>query len=144
MRRILIVVIALVVVLIAAVLVVPSFLDWNRYKADLVARVEAESGRRFGIDGDIDFQILPAPQFSAREVRLSNIAGADGAEMMRIAAVDIRIRLLPLLRGDIRVERIRLVDPVITLERLADGRPNWVFEPAKESTATTSVRLKIE
>ena len=138
MRRILIVIIAVVVLLIAAVLVVPSFVDWNTYKPDLVARVEAETGRRFGIDGDIDFQILPSPQFSARQVRLSNIAGAEGDEMMRIAAVDIRVRLLPLLGGDVQVERVRLVNPVITLERLADGRPNWVFEAVEGSTAATS------
>ena len=129
MRRALIVFVALVVVLAVAALVVPSFIDWNAYKPDLAERAEAETGRVLVIDGDIDFRLLPAPELSAREARLSNIAEAETAEMASLAAIEIRIAFLPLLRGDIRVERVSLVDPVVALERLADGRANWIFEP---------------
>ena len=129
MRRALIVLVALVSVVVVAALVVPTFIDWNPYKADLAARVEAETGRVLAIDGDLDFRLLPAPRLSAREARLSNIAGGDEAEMMSVSAIDIRVAFLPLLGGDIQVERIGLVDPVVALERLADGRPNWIFEP---------------
>lgn len=103
MRRALIVLVALVLVVIVAALVVPTFIDWNPYKADLAARVEAETGRVLAIDGDLDFRLLPAPRLSAREARLSNIAGADAAEMMSVSAIDIRVAFLPLLGGDIGV-----------------------------------------
>ena len=138
MRRALIVLVALVSVVVVAALVVPTFIDWNPYKADLAARVEAETGRVLAIDGDLDFRLLPAPQLSARQARLSNIAGADAAEMISVSAIDIRVAFLPLLGGDIKVERIGLVDPVVTLERLADGRPNWIFEPPGAAPADTA------
>ena len=129
MKRALIVIVVLALVVVAAALVGPTFIDWNSYKTELAERVEAETGRALEIDGDMDFRLLPTPQLSAREVRLANIAGAEAAEMMSLAALDIRVAFLPLLRGEIRIERIDLVDPVIALERLADGRSNWVFEP---------------
>ncbi len=144
MRRALIVLVALVVVVVVAALVVPSFIDWNAYKSDLTERIEAETGRRLAIDGDLDVRLLPTPQLSARDVRLSNISGAVAADMMSLAAVDIRVAFLPLLQGDIRVERIGLVEPVVALERLADGRSNWVFEPVEAPTEAASTEAAVE
>ena len=138
MKRVLIVLVVPVLVVVVAALVVPTFVDWNAYKPDLAARVEAETGRVLTIDGDLDFRLLPAPRLSAARARLSNLAGADAAEMMSLGAIDIRVAFLPLLGGDIRVERLDLVDPVITLERLADGRANWIFEPLEPAAETTS------
>ena len=132
MRRVLIVLVAVVVVVVVAALVVPTFIDWNVYKTDLAERVQAATGRILAIDGDISVRLLPTPELSASDARLSNIDGADAAEMVSIAAVEIRVAFLPLLGGDIQVERIGLVEPVVTLERLADGRSNWVFEPLDE------------
>ncbi|MCK5445603.1 MAG: hypothetical protein KAI73_08265, partial [Rhodospirillaceae bacterium] len=43
----------------------------------------------------------------------------------------------PLLSGDVQVESVRLVDPVIYLEKLADGSANWEFEGAASSGTGT-------
>ncbi|HJP21378.1 MAG TPA: AsmA family protein, partial [Alphaproteobacteria bacterium] len=44
-----------------------------------------------------------------------------------------------LLRGEVQVDEVRLVKPVITLERLADGRANWQLGPRQQADGGTGV-----
>ena len=53
--------VAIVILALAAVLVGPSFVDWNRYKPEIVERLEAATGRQITIDGPIAFAMLPVP-----------------------------------------------------------------------------------
>jgi uncharacterized protein involved in outer membrane biogenesis len=47
--------------------------------------------------------------------------------MAELSELRIRIALLPLLKGQVQVESLQLVEPKILLEVLADGRRNWDF-----------------
>ena len=115
----------ILVALVAAVLIVPSLVDWNDYKPEITALAKKVTGRNLYIDGDIRAAILPAPALVAHKVRFANIKGADAAEMVRLKSVEVRIALRSLLKGQVQFETIKLVDPVIALEILADGRKNW-------------------
>ena len=42
-----------VLLAVAAVLVLPSFIDWNNYRDDIAAQIESATGRRVLIDGDV-------------------------------------------------------------------------------------------
>ena len=53
--------------------------------------------------------------------------------MARIKSLDLRLALGPLLGGEIAVTGLALDEPVIELQRLADGSPNWLFESAPAS-----------
>jgi len=129
-RKFLIGLIVVLVALAAVVVVGPSFIDWNAYKGQLAAQVEAATGRRLTIDGDLSLSILPTPRLSASGVRLGNIEGAAGPDMIRLDTARIRIALGPLTQGRIEVDTVELIEPRIELERLADGRTNWSFMPA--------------
>ena len=129
MRKLLLFLLSLVVLLAAAALIVPGLVDWNAYKGDVAAAVEAATGRRLTIKGDLQFTVLPAPRLSVRDARLANMAGASAPEMVRLKSLEVLIRFLPLLKGRIEVESVTLVEPVIELEVLADGRANWRFAP---------------
>lgn len=128
MKKILIAVGALVVLLIAGVLVGPSFVDWNAYKEEIAARVRAMTGRDLVINGDISVTVLPAPALLAGNVTFSNPDWASGPQMARLDSLEVRVALLPLLGGNVQVETVRLIKPVIALEAAADGRRNWVFD----------------
>jgi len=144
LRKVLYVVIGLVVLLVAAVLIGPSFVDWNKYKPEIAAEAEKATGRTLAIDGDLSLSILPAPTLTAEGVRFANVEGASTADMVTLQALDVRVALGPLLSGDIKVESVTLVEPVIVLEAMADGSNNWTLEPAaeegaaEESTAETA------
>ncbi|MEE8172082.1 MAG: AsmA family protein, partial [Alphaproteobacteria bacterium] len=128
-------VLAFIVLVVIAAFVVPGFMDWNSYKPEISERVEALTGRQLSIDGDIEIALLPSPKLRIFDARLSNLAGAKAADMARLQALDLQLALGPLLSGDIQVSSLILIDPVIELERLADGRENWRFAPADDGAA---------
>lgn len=135
MKKVFSVVAVLLVLLIAGVLVVPGMIDWNHYKGDIQAQAKALTGRDLQINGDIKITVLPAPALIAGGVALANLEGASSPHMVRLKLLEVRIALPPLLTGRVEVKRIKLVDPVIELEVLADGRKNWTFDGGGKATA---------
>ena len=129
MRRLLIGTGLLIVLVVAAAAIAPAAIDWNGYKSDIARLVEARTGRALAIDGNLDFRILPSPGFEATGVRLASIDGATFPDLVRLRALRANLRLAPLLSGRIDIESITLVDPVIEMERLADGRRSWKIQP---------------
>ncbi|MGY9017982.1 MAG: AsmA family protein [Alphaproteobacteria bacterium] len=135
MRKILIGIGVLVFLIVGAAIVVPSFIDWNRYKGEIKQQVIQATGRNLTIVGDLDLTILPAPRLRVKDLRFTNIKGGSLPEMVKLEALDIQVRVLPLLQGRIEVASVLLIKPTILFERLADGRANWELAPAKKSSA---------
>jgi uncharacterized protein involved in outer membrane biogenesis len=117
----------LVALALGALLIAPSFVDLNPYKERIAAEVSRATGRTVAIDGTIALQLLPTPHVRLTDVRIGNIEGALAPDMAQVAALDASVALGPLFGGSLQVTTVTLLAPVITLERLADGRANWVF-----------------
>tara|TARA_R110002167_G_scaffold153378_2_gene347581 strand:- start:8753 stop:12361 length:3609 start_codon:yes stop_codon:yes gene_type:complete len=137
--------VGLVVVLVGAVLVAPSVIDWNSYKPEIAAKVRELTGRDLVIAGDINAQIFPAPTLTAENVSISSIEGAQSPDLATLRSVEVRIALAPLLGGHVRIENVRLIEPQINLEVLADGRNSWTILqpdagalPSDEATASVT------
>ncbi|PCJ59400.1 MAG: hypothetical protein COA65_06475 [Rhodospirillaceae bacterium] len=144
-KRILYGIFAAVFSLIFLALIVPSFIDANQYKNLIADEVRSATGRALTIEGDIDLTILPAPAVSIYKIKFANLEGGASPDMAQIAVLRVRIALFPLFTGRIQVESISVIDPVIALEKLADGRVNWEFAPqagegavGQEATATST------
>src|SRR5215468_2292595 len=127
LKKLLIGVGVIVLVLVVAVAVGPRLVDWNAYKPRVAAAVRDATGRDLAIDGDVSLSLLPSPTLSVEGVRFANLPGGSSPDMARLRSLDVRVALMPLLGGRIQVTRVTLVDPVILLERLPDGRANWQF-----------------
>ncbi len=117
----------LLVISLGVVLIGPSFIDWNQYKTEIAQPITELSGRDLTIEGDVSFAVLPTPALSAAGVSLANMEGAQSGHMARLGSLEIRVAFLPLLSGQIKVESVKLIEPVIALEVLADGRANWML-----------------
>ncbi len=100
-------------------------IDWNRYKGEATEQIKTLTGRNLKILGDVQVSLFPTPAIIANDVSLSNLPGAVAPEMVKLRRAEVRIALSPLLAGQIKVETVRLIDPVIELELLADGRQSW-------------------
>ncbi|MBT3558660.1 MAG: AsmA family protein [Rhodospirillales bacterium] len=137
MRKVLIGFVGLIILAFAAVLIVPGFIDWNTYKNDITNQVASLTGRQLTIDGNIEMTVLPAPAITVNDVSFANAAGADVPHMVRLKSLEVRIALGPLLSGDIQVQKVRIVDPVVLLEILPDGQPNWAVEISTGSSGGT-------
>ena len=131
MKKLLIGVAAVGVLLIAAVLIAPSFVDWNAHKQEIAAIVREATGRNLTIRGNIDVTILPSPALRVEDVRLSSVEGAVSPEMVRLPEARIGFAFAPLLEGRLATV-VTLVRPTVNLEKLKDGRVNWDFAAKQE------------
>lgn len=143
MKKLLIILAGLVVVLLLALTVVPKLINWNAYKPRIVSMVKDATGRDLRIDGDIKLSIFPNLVFSINGIHLSNAPGMKAPEMLSVAAVSGKLRLLPLLMRRVVVDSFIVQEPAVNLEVDKDGRANWVFPTADEpSEGKTGFPLK--
>ncbi|MDZ7713753.1 MAG: AsmA family protein [Rhodovibrio sp.] len=138
MKKLIYALLAVLFVLVAAVLLLPSLIDWNAYKDQLAQQVERATGRDITVDGPVSLSLLPSPAFSAQQVTLANVDGGRDQPMARIADLRVRVALAPLLQGQVEVEQLVLVEPQLLLERTPDGRANWRFGDAAGKSAGPS------
>jgi uncharacterized protein involved in outer membrane biogenesis len=129
-RRILLVLVLIIIVLPLAV-ALAAFLTFNpnAYKAQIVAAVAQATGRDVTLAGPLAVKLSWVPTLTAKDVRLGNIPGGSAPEMAQIDEIETRVALLPMLQHRLEIQDLVLRHPVVLLERTADGRPNWLFQP---------------
>lgn len=138
MKKLLIGLGIVVVLLIAAVVAVPMLVPLDSYKGEIQAQVKEKTGRDLRIDGDISLSLLPTLAVSVENVGFANAPGASTPEMATIDRLDVALQILPLLSGEVAIDRFILEQPVINLEVAADGRPNWQLDMASDAAAAPS------
>jgi len=130
-----------IVLLVVAVLVGPGLINWNDYKDDISSQVRSLTGRELVIAGEIRVAVLPSPALVANEVSFANAKGASAPVMAHFKTVEIKVALAPLFRGQVQVETIKLIEPLIVLEILDDGKGNWEIEmpaPRRDKAASAA------
>ncbi|MBX5460475.1 MAG: AsmA family protein [Steroidobacteraceae bacterium] len=123
----------LVLLAVLTVLAVTVFVDPNRYRGQIEAAVTRATGQPFNIEGDLEIAWYPwlavrmgPSQFGA--------PGAGGEPLVRWKSARVGARLVPLIRGELIIDRVRLDEPRFVLRRDAAGRGNWedVFAALKK------------
>jgi AsmA protein len=135
MKKLLVSLAIIIVVIVAAALVAPSFIPADKIKAQIVSAVKSSTGRDLTIAGNVSASVLPALSVQVTNVALSNPPGFAAKDLARLGALDVRLKILPLLKGEIEVDSFKLVDPVITLEVNAKGQADWTFATASSTKA---------
>nr|WP_315844777.1 AsmA family protein [uncultured Achromobacter sp.] len=127
---------ALVVLVLAVVI---ATFDWNRAKPMINERASAAIGRPFAINGDLSVKWerepdeggwrawVPWPHIIANDISVGNAPWAKAPAFATLKRGEFSLALLPLLSQRVVIRRIQLTEPAADLERLADGRANWVF-----------------
>jgi uncharacterized protein involved in outer membrane biogenesis len=143
MRRLLIVFAAVVAVL--AIALVAGFvalqrIDWNQYKQPISEMAREATGRRLDLGGDIGLEIGLRPGIELSGVSFENAAWGSRPEMATVERVLVRLRLLPLLSGQVVVNRVEVVGLDVLLETSVDGIVNWDFGAAEEATGSAGTR----
>lgn len=142
MKKLAIVLGALAVLVVAALVILPSLVPADKIRAEVVAQVKAATGRDLTIDGKVAVSAFPSLSVQVNSVALSNPAGFQGKELVRLGALDLKLKLLPILSGKVEVDSFVLVDPVISLEVDRQGRGNWVFETAKSEAKPAETKTE--
>lgn len=131
MKKIVIAIGVLVVLAIGALVALPSLVPADRIKDEVVAQVKAATGRELTINGKVAVSAFPSLSVQVANVALSNPPGFSSKELVRLGALDVRLKLMPILSGRVEIDSFVLLDPMITLEVDRHGKANWVFDGAK-------------
>lgn len=131
----------LCVLVATALVVLPSFIDWNAYRSDLAAMLSRAAGQQVAIDGGLEMALLPSPHLNARDVRIANVRGASEADLARVGEIRMQIAVGPLFSGRVSVSSLLLVEPVVNLETLPDGRGNWEIAAERSRQPSEPVTL---
>lgn len=124
-----------VALLVAAVLIVPGFLDWSRYAGLIEAQAEALTGRDVTISGDVGIALLPSPTLTLGQMTIANAEGGSRAEMLTVEGMRAELSVGSLFRGDLIVSRLTMREPDLLFEVTPEGRSNWQFQPDGSSEA---------
>lgn len=124
----------LLLLLVAGALIVPGFIDWNKYKSEIEMTASDLSDRKVTINGDLSLSILPSPSFSAEDVSVSNVEGGQATNFISLKSVDVNVAFFPLLRSEVQVKKFILVEPVIAIEIDENGKGNWEFGTTDDTT----------
>lgn len=127
----------LLALLLVCALILTQLVDPDRYRGLIERQVAAASGRDFRLQGDIQLSFFPWLSLTTGAAELSSPTGFPDPQFLRWREAHIGVRLLPLLRGELIVGRVRATGLVAHLMQLADGRANWDFARG-ESTSDSA------
>lgn len=138
MKKSLSFVLAGIAVLLGLALTVPFLISFNQYKDMIESEFAKATGRSLKINGNLRLSLLPTPGATLNDVVIANPPGTASKEFATIKQIDVGVALTPLLKKQVHITHIKVEEPAVTLETLADGSNNWNFTPANKAADTTA------
>jgi AsmA protein len=120
-----IVVVGLIVLVVVALLVIPMFVDADKYKPRIEKIATDFTGRPVSIGGELRVSLFPWAGLTMSEFRMGNPPGFKEKDFASIKSFDIQVKLLPLIFKDIQIKRFVIENPNIFLIKAKNGRGNW-------------------
>jgi len=115
----------LLLLVVAAVIILPLVVDPNDFKDEISQAVESKTGRVLAIEGDIGLSVFPWLGLEIGPTSLSNAPGFSASPFAGMDEVQVRIKLLPLLRKELEMDTVVLKGLKVSLETDAQGKTNW-------------------
>jgi uncharacterized protein involved in outer membrane biogenesis len=118
-------------------LLVPFVVDVDRYRPQIVAEVQAKTGRKIEIE-KIRARIIPTAGFSIENVTLGPPAGFANVNLLTAQSIQGSVSLLALLHGAVEVSSVEIVKPQVALATDEHGHTNYDFSPPGAAKAPPS------
>ena len=115
----------LIVLIIGLAVSLPLLLDPNDYKDRVVQLVKDKTGRELTIGGKIGLSFFPWIGVELNKLSLSNAQGFGNAPFAQVEKSVVRVKLLPLLRKQVQVDKVVLTGLQLNLAKDASGKTNW-------------------
>jgi len=113
------------VLIVGAVVLVPMFVDVQKYKPEIEALVTEQTGRSFSMGDDIKLSVFPWVGVSLSDLRMGNAKGFGGDDMISVKGFEVRLKVMPLLSRQIQVDTFIMDSPRIILSKNKAGKGNW-------------------
>lgn len=111
----------LVGLLLLAALALVIFVDANAYKPRLEAAASGALGMKVSVGGRLGIGFFPGPHLTLEDAHIRN----RGTDLVSAKQASIGIDILPLLYQKVRIGKIALKRPTISIERDRDGKFNF-------------------
>lgn len=130
------VLVAIVVLVIAGIVIAAFVVDVNQYKPQIEEQVAKATGRPFTLGGDLKPSVFPWIGVSISDVHLGNPPEFKEKDMVGVDFFEVRVKLLPLLTGNVEMKRFVLKGAKITVIKDAKGKFNFEgIPPTGEAVA---------
>ncbi|MFP4085744.1 MAG: AsmA family protein [Desulfobacteraceae bacterium] len=116
---------ALIALGIAALLIIPLFMDAETYTPQIEKMVSESTGCPFRMDGDMSFSLFPRTTIALSDLHLGSSPGFGEEDFVSVKSFELKAELLPLLSGEVVIKRVILDSPRMVVIRGKDGRWNW-------------------
>ncbi|MEA3292830.1 MAG: AsmA family protein, partial [Pseudomonadota bacterium] len=107
------------------VAVLLASLDASHYKELLVAQVESATGRKLVIDGEAGFTLSLVPTIYVEKVRFANADWGTRPWMFSARRIEVSINPVSLLKKELQLADVNIVEPVFWIEKDDAGTVNW-------------------
>jgi uncharacterized protein involved in outer membrane biogenesis len=128
--------VALILALAAAAYLFLSTYDYAKLKPRIERMVAEATGRKLTLSGPIDFKFGLSPALVVTQAALANALWASEPQMITAKRIEAKVRLIPLLFGDVDLRYLKLSGVDVMLAVDAAGQRNWEFTaPAGAGTS---------
>ncbi|MBP1886004.1 AsmA family protein [Sinorhizobium mexicanum] len=115
----------------------PLVISTTDARATMERMLDAWSGGKSRIDGEPEIRFWPEPELTLPSATIESNE-PNPRRLAHIGRITASFSLLAALRGEQELDDIRFVDPVVTIERAADGTVNWKRPHWLNLTKTTT------
>jgi len=122
----------IVVLAVLAALLLPTLVNLERYRSVLASRVAKALGREVTL-GSLRVDLWGGIGAEAKDIQIAQAPGFGSEPFLAADVLRVRVQLLPLLRGQVKVSTAVLERPRIRLMHAKDGR--WSVDDLVKSHA---------
>jgi AsmA protein len=115
----------LVALLVLAVAAIVLFVDPNDFRPQIEQKVTQSTGRPLKITGKLDLKLFPWIALEVNDITLGNPPGFGAEPFLTVKRADVGVKLLPLLRKQIEVRRVKLEALSVQLVSRSKEDNNW-------------------
>jgi hypothetical protein len=126
-----------------AALVLPPFINVERYKGRVIESMSNALGRPVTVDA-VELRLLPQPGFYLDNVSVGDDPAYNAEPILHAEEVTAYLRLSSLWRGRLEIARLKLNYPSLNLAEREDGSWNLeslLWKASRTQAAPTSARL---
>lgn len=116
---------AVVITGIAVVISYARLSEFGDLRKELMGTITESYVGRLDVNGPVELQMTFPPSVVIHDVRIKNAKWGTRKDMMIAETVVAEIDLIPLLKGEMAVPRLRMIGVDIVVEQRADGTTNW-------------------
>lgn len=124
MKKALVIGIGVLVLILAALLLLPPLIDLGPYKSRYLPLAQEALQRKVDV-AEVRFRVLPTPSIRISGLNVSDNPAFSKDPFFTAQQLRLKLKLWPLLKGEVQVDEFILEKPAINFRKQADGSFNF-------------------